>query len=60
MKKVVAAVALTVIAAAIIKKVRSSKKEEASEYTRHLHTGPREEAYFKLRKKSGGKRPQYA
>ena len=60
MNKVLAALALTIVSAAIIKKVRKAKKQKASEYTRHLHTGASEETYFKQGKKSAGKNPQFA
>ncbi len=61
MKKVIAALTLALVTAVIVKKVRSGKKRKAtSKYLHHLHTGAREEAYFKKNKKSGGKKTQYA
>lgn len=55
MKKVLGAAVLAIAAVAIIKKVKSSKNQKDGP-TRHLHTGAREEAYFKLERKASGKK----
>jgi hypothetical protein len=61
MKKVLAAVTLALVTAVIIKKVKSGKKRKPSKkYIHHLHTGAREEAYFKKGKKTGDKKTQFA
>ena len=55
MKKILGAAVLAVAAVAIIKKVKGNKDQKAGS-TRHLHTGAREEAYFKLERKASGKK----
>ncbi len=55
MKKILGTIILSMITAAIVKALGGSGKQKPVT-KRRKHTSPREEAYIKLEKKSGGKK----